>query len=313
MGVEEVVPSALDGERIDRTIAMITGASRARVAVWLAEEQVTCNGVTVTNRSHRVHEGDLVALAVDPDLGPVVLVPEPDIDLPIVYADDDLLVIDKPAGLVVHPGAGHDTGTLVHAVLARYPEIAAVGEPDRPGIVHRLDKDTSGLMLVARSSEAHARLSEMLAAHEVERRYLTLVWGIPESTSGMVDAPIGRSMREPTRMVVSANGREARTRYTVLSTFDEPAPASLLECELETGRTHQIRVHMAAIGHAVVGDDRYRGVRPAIASPRMFLHSAHLGFEHPVESGRRLEFDSPLPEDLGVVLAGLRNRRPTGA
>ena len=312
MAVEEVVPAALAGERIDRTIAMITGASRARVAQWLAEGLVTCNGAPIVTRSHRVAEGDVVALDADPDTGPGALVGEPDIEVAIVFADEHLLVIDKPAGLVVHPGAGHATGTLVQALLARFPEIAEVGEPDRPGIVHRLDKDTSGLMLVARTAEAHELLSAMLAAHEVERRYLTLVWGIPESTGGMVDAPIGRSAREPTRMVVSVNGREARTRYTVLETFEDPVPTALLECELETGRTHQIRVHMAAIGHAVVGDERYRGVRPAVSAPRMFLHSAELALDHPV-LGTPLRFESPLPDDLRAVLDRLRNPRPTGA
>lgn len=311
MAIEEIVPAALAEERIDRVLAMITGASRSRVSEWLADGQVTCNGTIVTTRSRRVVEGDLVRLAVDPDRGPRPLEADPSIDVPIVFADDDLLVIDKPAGLVVHPGAGNDTGTLVHALLARYPEIATVGEPDRPGIVHRLDKDTSGLMLVARTVDAHAELSAMLAAHEVERRYLTLVWGIPETASGMVDAPIGRSTREPTRMVVSAQGREARTRYVVLESFTEPAPCALLECELETGRTHQIRVHMSAIGHAVVGDDRYRGVRPAIASPRMFLHSASLAFDHPTRPDERLEFTSPLPTDLERVLDSIRDAQPT--
>ena len=311
MSIEEIVPAALAGERIDRTIAMITGASRARVAEWLDEGLVTCNGTIVTSRSQRVAEGDVVALAADPHQGPVALVGEPDIDVPIVYADEHLLVIDKPAGLVVHPGAGNPTGTLVQALLARYPEIADVGEPDRPGVVHRLDKDTSGLMLVALTAEAHEALSVMLAAHDVERRYLTLVWGVPESTSGLVDAPIGRSAREPTRMVVSTNGREARTRYTVIETFTEPVPTALVECELETGRTHQIRVHMAAIGHAVVGDERYRGARPAIATPRMFLHSAQLVLVHPV-TGTELRFDSPLPADLRTVLDRLRSPRPTG-
>jgi len=312
MAIEESVPAALAGERIDRTIAMITGASRARVAEWLAAGLVTCNGAPVTTRSHRVVEGDVVALDADPDIGPSALVGEPQIDVSIVFADDDLLVIDKPAGLVVHPGAGHATGTLVQALLARFPEIASVGEPDRPGIVHRLDKDTSGLMLVARTATAHRALSAMLAAHDVERRYLTLVWGVPESNAGMVDAPIGRSTREPTRMVVSVNGREARTRYRVLETFDEPVPTSLLECELETGRTHQIRVHMAAIGHAVVGDERYRGARPAVTAPRMFLHSAELALVHPL-LGTPLRFDSPLPADLRAVLDRLRSPRPTEA
>ena len=311
MPVEEVVPDALAGERIDRVLAMITGASRAKVAEWLADGHVACNGTVVTTRSRRVDVGDVVSLDLDPDLGPRPIEPDPSIRLDVVFEDDDVLVIDKPAGLVVHPGAGNETGTLVHALLAHDPAIASVGEPERPGIVHRLDKDTSGLLLVARSANAHAALSAMFADHEVERRYLTLVWGVPETARGMVDAPIGRSTREPTRMVVSAQGREARTRYTVLETFERPTPAALLECELETGRTHQIRVHMAAIGHAVVGDDRYRGDRPAIACPRMFLHSTALAFRHPVRVDERLEFSSPLPADLANVLDRLRSGTPT--
>lgn len=311
MAYAEVVPSALSGERIDRVVAMITGASRTRVTEWLEQGLVLCNDAVITTRSRRVVEGDSVVINVDPDLGPAPLVAEPGIDIPIVYADDDVIVIDKPAGLVVHPGAGNATGTLVQAMLALYPEIESIGEPERPGVVHRLDKDTSGLMLMARSADAYLELSAMLSAHEVERTYLTLVWGIPEAGSGLIDAPIGRSTREPTKMVVSAQGRDARTRYTVLETFEAPVPCSLVECRLETGRTHQIRVHMAAIGHAVVGDDRYRGARAAIETPRIFLHSAALEFDHPVRLDERLEFVAELPEDLADVLDRLRNQTPT--
>lgn len=311
MAYAEVVPSALSGERIDRVVAMITGASRTRVTEWLEQGLVLCNDAVITTRSRRVVEGDSVVINVDPDLGPAPLVAEPGIDIPIVYADDDVIVIDKPAGLVVHPGAGNATGTLVQAMLALYPEIESIGEPERPGVVHRLDKDTSGLMLMARSADAYLELSAMLSAHEVERTYLTLVWGIPEAGSGLIDAPIGRSTREPTKMVVSAQGRDARTRYTVLETFEAPVPCALVECRLETGRTHQIRVHMAAIGHAVVGDDRYRGARAAIETPRIFLHSAALEFDHPVRLDERLEFVAELPEDLADVLDRLRNQTPT--
>ena len=158
---------------------------------------------------------------------------------------------------------------------------------------------------VARSNVAYEQLVEKLAAHDVERRYLTLVWGTPNSTSGMVDAPIGRSIREPTRMVVSATGKEARTRYEVKQTFIEPSPVALVECQLETGRTHQIRVHMSAIGHPVVGDERYRGVRQTIPSPRMVLHSAAIAFDHPTRTDERLAFESPLPADLAAVIAQL--------
>jgi 23S rRNA pseudouridine1911/1915/1917 synthase len=311
MPVIETVPGPLDGERIDRVVAMITGASRSRVTEWLADGLIRCNDILVIARSQRVVEGDLIEVDIDPDARPAPLVPEPDIHVPIVYVDEDVIVIDKPAGLVVHPGAGNATGTLVQAVLALHPEIASVGEPDRPGVVHRLDKDTSGLMLMARTAEAHAALSAMLAAHEVDRRYLTLVWGIPASGAGMVDAPIGRSAREPTRMVVSSQGREARTRYRVIETFTDPEPVALVECQLETGRTHQIRVHMSAIGHPVVGDPRYRGERKAIPTPRMMLHSATLSFDHPTRPGQRLSFSSELPPDLAEVMETLRNDPPT--
>ena len=231
--------------------------------------------------------------------------------MPVVHEDPDLLVVDKPSGLVVHPGAGNATGTMVQGLLSRYPELAEVGDPERPGVVHRLDKDTSGLMLVARSQAAYEALVAMLSAHEVDRRYLTLVWGIPEARRGMVDAPIGRSTREPTRMVVSAQGKEARTHYEVVRDFDDPVPCALLECRLETGRTHQIRVHMAAIGHPVVGDGRYRGDRKAIPTPRMVLHSAALALDHPTRPGERLSFASPLPPDLAAVVDGLSGSRPT--
>lgn len=302
MGAIEEVPAALDGERIDRVVAMMTGASRAEVAGWLADGRVRRNDVVATTRSARVVEGDRIAVDVDLHQPPVALAADPTVDVPVVYADDDLLVVDKPPGLVVHPGAGHGTGTLVQGLLARYPEIATVGEPDRPGIVHRLDKDTSGLLLVARTPEAHAALSAMLAAREVQRRYTTLVWGHPESPSGLIDAPIGRSPREPTKMAVTARGKEARTRYEVARTFDEPVEVALLDCRLETGRTHQIRVHLSAIGHPVVGDDRYRGARAALVAPRMVLHAASLELDHPTRPGEALAFSSPLPADLAEVL-----------
>lgn len=311
MPVIETVPGPLDGERIDRVVAMITGASRSKVTEWLADGLVRCNDQIVTTRSHRVVEGDTLDIDIDPDARPDPLIPEPDIEVPIVYVDDDVIVIEKPAGLVVHPGAGNATGTLVQGVLAMFPEIASIGEPDRPGVVHRLDKDTSGLMLMARSAEAHAALSAMLADHSIDRRYLTLVWGVPSARSGMVDAPIGRSAREPTRMVVSTQGREARTRYTVVEAFTEPEPVALVECQLETGRTHQIRVHMSAIGHPVVGDPRYRGRRKSIVPPRMVLHSAVLEFDHPTRPGERLSFTSELPPDLAAVIGSLRNDPPT--
>ena len=221
----------------------------------------------------------------------------------MVHADADVIVVDKPAGLVVHPGAGNEGGTLVNGLLHAFPELAAVGDPARPGIVHRLDRGTSGLLVVARTPAAYDALVGQLSRREVERRYAALVWGVPESGAGLVDAPVGRSPRDPTRMAVVAGGRDARTRYEVRTAFERPASA-LLTCRLETGRTHQIRVHLAAIGHPVVGDATYGGARAALALDRPFLHAEQLAFDHPT-TGARLSFASALPADLEAVLATL--------
>jgi 23S rRNA pseudouridine1911/1915/1917 synthase len=252
-------------------------------------------------------------LEVDRDESDAPVVPEgdPGVRLDVVYEDPDLLVVDKPAGLVVHPGAGHRSGTLVHGLLARYPEIAKVGreegsDPDRPGIVHRLDRGTSGLMVVARTPEAYHALVGQLGRREVVRNYRALVLGSVDGTSGVVDAPIGRSVSSPTRMAVSRKGKEARTRYHVDRRFSQPVPTTLMTATLETGRTHQIRVHLSAIGHPVVGDDVYaRGrVLPGQRIGRPFLHAYELAFEHP-RTGRPVSWHSELPADLTEQLAAL--------
>jgi 23S rRNA pseudouridine1911/1915/1917 synthase len=230
---------------------------------------------------------------------------DPGVAVEVVYADDDVVVVNKPPGLVVHPGSGNATGTLVHGLLASYPDLATVGDPSRPGIVHRIDKATSGLLMLARSDKAYEELVAQLSARTVARRYLALAWGSFDVASGTIDAPIGRSERDPTRMTVSERGRPAITHYRVDGRFDDPVEATLVTCRLETGRTHQIRVHLHAIGHPVVGDDRYQGARSSFPVPRMFLHAAELGFTHPV-SGERLTFEAPLPDDLVEVLARLR-------
>jgi len=300
-----VVPRALDGQRLDRVVAMIAGYSRSEAAALVDAGGVTIGGRAITSRSHRVVEGDALEMPVADRAVGDVLTPDPTVDVPVVYEDRDVLVVDKPGGLVVHPGAGQRSGTLVHGLLAHYPEIREVGEPDRPGIVHRLDKGTSGLLLVARSQPAYQALVAMLAGRRVERRYRALVWGALDSPTGMVDAPVGRSARDRTRMAVTLTGKDARTRYEVVGGFTDPVTVTELRCKLETGRTHQIRVHMASIGHPVVGDPRYGGRRPSLPSPRPWLHAEHLALEHPVTSAP-LAFDSPLPADLAAVLAGLR-------
>jgi 23S rRNA pseudouridine1911/1915/1917 synthase len=299
--VTETVPPALAGERIDRVVAMLTGLSRAEVAGLVAGGAVRIDERTVTKPSTRVAEGDVVDVDVPDQVTSPVLEPEAGVDVPVDYVDDEIIVVDKPADLVVHPGAGNDRGTMVAGLLARFPELAAVGAPERPGVVHRLDKGTSGLLVVARTPRAYESLVGQLSARAVERRYTALVWGHPNPPTGLVDAPIGRSRRDPTRMAISAEGREARTGYEVREWFTEPIEAALVECRLETGRTHQIRVHLAAIGHSIVGDPRYRGAKARFALARPFLHAHHLAFAHPA-TGERVAFDAPLPPELVAAL-----------
>jgi 23S rRNA pseudouridine1911/1915/1917 synthase len=252
-----------------------------------------------------VSAGDTVAVDVPAELVEVALPGGgEDVELDLVHVDDHVIVVDKQPGLVVHPGAGNPTGTLAHGIVARFPEVAAVGEPDRPGVVHRLDRGTSGLLVVARTEEARVSLVAQLAAREVTRRYVALTWGHLGAARGVVDAPIGRSKRDPTKMTVSTRGKEARTAYQVERRIAQPAAADLLTCTLETGRTHQIRVHLGAVGHPVVGDARYNGIRESIPCPRPFLHATELAFDHPA-TGERQSFHAPLPADLEQVLATL--------
>jgi 23S rRNA pseudouridine1911/1915/1917 synthase len=301
----EVIPEALAGERVDRVVAMLTGCSRTEAAALVDAGAVVVGGQVVTSRSQRLAAGDEVDVEA-PEPGQVApLEGDPSVPVPLVHEDEHLLVVDKPAGLVVHPGAGQARGTLVQGLLARYPELAAVGEPDRPGIVHRLDKGTSGLLLVARTDLAHERLVAALSARLVSRRYRALGWGLVEAPRGLIDAPIGRSARAATRMAIDERGKEARTRYEVLARYEEPVAVTELACALETGRTHQIRVHLRSIGHAVVGDAQYGGARQSLPMDRPFLHAEHLGLDHPV-TGEALAFTSPLPADLVAVLASLR-------
>ncbi|HMC43371.1 MAG TPA: RluA family pseudouridine synthase [Acidimicrobiales bacterium] len=297
------VPAALAGERLDRAVAILTGLPRTRVAELVADGAVRVGGQAVTSRSRRVAEGE--ELEVEAEVAgtrPALTEPDPTVAVSVVYADADVVVVDKPAGLVVHPGAGHTQGTLVQGLMARFPDLAErrPGDPSRPGVVHRLDKGTSGLLVVARTPEAYRALVLQMASRTVERRYLALVWGSVEASEGLVDAPVGRSDRDPTRMTVAAGGRPARTRYRVMGRYSAPAEATLVECALETGRTHQVRVHLSAIGHPLVGDARYRGSRRALRLDRPFLHAHFLAFDHPGK-GDRTSFSSPLPEELEAV------------
>jgi 23S rRNA pseudouridine1911/1915/1917 synthase len=299
--VREQVPAALEGERVDRVVSMLTGLPRSEVAGLVATGAVRLGDAVVAKPSTKVTAGDQLTVDLPEPVEEPAAVPEPEVEVPVVFEDEHVIVVDKPQELIVHPGAGNPTGTMVGGLLARHPELAGVGEPERPGIVHRLDRGTSGLLVVARTQEAYESLVSQLSSRSVERVYLALVWGHPTPATGVVDAPIGRSRRDPTRMAVSSTGREARTRYEVLRVFVDPIDASLLECRLETGRTHQIRVHLAAIGHPVVGDPRYRGKRVAFPLGRPFLHAHRLSFDHPA-TGERVSFESPLPPDLEAAL-----------
>ena len=298
--LDEEIPEALAGERLDRCVALLADVSRSVAATMIDGGNVRVDGAVVTSGSSRLVAGQRLSARRPEPVDPRPL-PDAGVEFDVAYEDEHVVVVDKPAGLVVHPGAGHAAGTLVHGLIHRYPEIAAVGEPHRPGVVHRLDRGTSGLLVVARTAVAHAALVEQMAAHEPERVYLALVWGQPGSDHGTIDAPIGRSTRHPTRMTVTERGRSAVTHYTVERRFEDPRPVALVRCRLDTGRTHQIRVHLRAIGHPVVGDRDYDGGRPGIDPGRPFLHASELRFAHPV-TGELVAVESPLPVELVRVL-----------
>ncbi len=273
--------------------------TRGDVQAWIRDGRARINGAAATRPATRLRDGDAIGLdRPTPESGRPTPAP---IEFKIAFSDEHVAVIDKPAGLTVHPGAGHMADTLVNGLLHRWPEIAGVGDPLRPGIVHRLDRDTSGLMAVALSKQACGTLSDSMRTRDVTRRYTTLVHGIVQPGHGIIDAPISRDPRRPTRQRTGHTGRPARTHYEVTSQYSETA---LLAVTLETGRTHQIRVHMAAIDFPVVGDPVYG--RPCFGLKRQFLHASGLEFTHPV-TGKQLAFESDLPEDLATALSLARS------
>ena len=315
------------GERLDRFLATaLTGEeplSRTRVKALILEGAVTENGAVARDPSQAVRAGATYALTLPPvrDATPVAQ----DIPLDILFEDSDLIVINKPAGMVVHPGPGQPDGTLVNALISHCGDgLTGIGGEMRPGIVHRLDKDTSGVMLAAKSQRAHTRLTEMFAAHDLERCYTAILWGMPGENEGRIEAPLGRSQRDRKKQAVVANGRFAATNWRVTRRL--PPFASLVECRLETGRTHQIRVHMAHLGHGVIGDPVYgrpmrsgqmpdAPARDCLVEIRRFerqaLHAARLGLAHPVTGATR-EFEPPLPADMaalvGLIETGIARR-----
>jgi 23S rRNA pseudouridine1911/1915/1917 synthase len=304
-----VVESPPGEARLDAYLAgRLPELSRSRIAQLLAAGRVRLNG-RVPRKSERVALGDRIEVEV-PAPEPMELTPE-EIPLRVVYQDRDLAVIEKPAGLVVHPAPGHRTGTLVHALLHHLTDLSGIGGVLRPGIVHRLDRETSGLLLVAKNDEAHRRLAAALKRREIRRRYLVSCWGHLRGDEEVVEAPIGRSPTRRQRMAVVEGGRPALTRFRRLERW---LGADLLQAELVTGRTHQIRVHLASIGHPVVGDAVYgaggaRGIGGRFRGwareferrvPRQFLHATELELRHP-RTGEVLRFESPLPPDLAAA------------
>jgi 23S rRNA pseudouridine1911/1915/1917 synthase len=310
-----------EGQRLDRFLSeRLPSLSRTRVQSLIKEGHASRDGATIEDVKYRVKPGDRFELTLPP-AAPSELGAE-SIPLTIVYEDDQLIVTDKPAGLVVHPGAGHATGTLVNALIAHCgASLSGIGGVARPGIVHRLDKDTSGLMVIAKTDQAHHALAAQFADHgrtgELERGYFALVWGAPNRSQGVIDAPIGRHPTSRTKMAaLKDRGREAVTHWRAVATFGRGKEkiASLLECTLETGRTHQVRVHLSAIGHPLIGDSLYgpgfksklrklpEPLRGKLATlGRQALHAAHLAFVHPVR-GTLLKFNSALPPELSEIV-----------
>ena len=311
------------GERLDRFLAgALPELSRSRLQALLAQGAITHGGATIRDANRRVKPGETYEVFIPP---PSPAEPEAQaIPLTIVYEDDDLIVIDKPAGLVVHPAAGNPDGTLVNALLAHCgASLKGVGGVARPGIVHRLDKDTSGLLVAAKNERAMHSLAKQFAAHATERAYNAIVWGVPKKSDGMIEGNLGRSPFDRKRIaVLRETGKPARTRYRTLERFgaDERPFAALIECKLETGRTHQIRVHLAHLGHPLVGDTTYgrarnmpRAKSPAEETayaaagsfPRQALHAGVLGFHHPTLQ-KKMRFEAPWPVDIANLVAALR-------
>ena len=319
-----IVPeAAVRGQRIDRFLADAIGMlSRSRVKSLIEHGQLCCDGEVLSEPSQPVRPGATYRINLPP---PASASPQPQaIPITTLYEDADLIVLNKPAGLVVHPAPGNEDGTLVNALLAHCGEqLTGIGGERRPGIVHRLDKDTSGVMVVAKTQLANTALTAAFAARDLDRAYLALVWGLPNPLAGDIEGTIGRDKRDRKRMaVVTRHGKTALTHYRTLRAWQ--TAVAMLECRLATGRTHQVRVHLASRGHPVVGDPLYLRRVPAVARalpepirhrlldfPRQALHAAHLGFAHP-RTGRPFSFTADPPADMAALIASLdRDLRAT--
>ncbi len=301
------IPASFAGERLDRALAQVLGYTRALLAEAFRSGSVLVEGRRV-KPSFKLRGATEVSMVLEQD--------QPELssskfDLAVVYEDCDLVVVDKPAGIAVHPGAGRSSGTLLDALVSRYPEITSVGDPTRPGIVHRLDLNTSGLLVVARSELAYRSLVEQLAKRTASRRYEAAVVGHMPARRGTIEGPIGRSRRKEGAMAVRADGKSARTHYEVIAESSDPIRASLLAVRLETGRTHQIRVHLSALGRPVAGDATYGGARRellALGLARPYLHAVELKLIHP-RTGQEMAWHSELPPELHAVAERLFGAR----
>ncbi len=295
------VPNSMDQIRLDRIVSTYTSSSRSVVEHAIERGEVSLNGKVVHQKSQRVSEGDLISVKRELLVEAISheVLGEDDIAFGVVFEDDDILVIDKPADLVVHPGVKNTSGTLINGIIGRYPEIAEVGNPLRPGVVHRIDKGTSGLIVVARSEVAYESLSAQMAQHSSRRRYLALVAGSLTPDSAVIDGPIAKSLRQIGLMRIAPSGKPSRTKYQKLGEgYFRSELVSIASFELETGRTHQIRVHISNYGYPIVGDHSY-GSNFDLGD-RVFLHAFALTLDHPV-TGDRVEFRAPLPSDLRAL------------
>jgi 23S rRNA pseudouridine1911/1915/1917 synthase len=308
-----------ENQRLDKFLVARLALTRTRIKALIDQNMLRGGGEFITTASRKVHKGDIFMLTL-PDV--VEAIPQPEnIPLSIVYEDADLLVLNKPVGLVVHPAPGHYESTLVNALLAHCGKsLSGIGGVRRPGIVHRLDKDTSGLMVIAKNDQAHQRLSAQFADRTLSRSYWAFVWGIPKPKQGVIDQDIGRSLHNRQKMaVVTKQGRPAVTKYRIIKQFFAKEDASqgiaLVQCDLMTGRTHQIRVHMAHMGHSLIGDPVYGRIPKwakkvfspyVLAFPRQALHAFQLTFVHPI-TNETMSFEAPLPQDLEALVSSLSN------
>lgn len=285
------------GKRIDKYISEKLDITRSRVQKLIDDEMITINGIKAKSSS-KVEEGQILTVEI-PELKPLEVEPE-DIELDILYDDDDVIVVNKPKGMVVHPANGNYSGTLVNAIMARYKDnLSGINGVIRPGIVHRIDKDTSGVLVIAKNDNAHLKLAEQLKEHSMTRVYVAVVRGKLKNKVGTINAPIGRNTKDRKKMGVVANGKHAVTHYTVIKELED---CSVIEVKLETGRTHQIRVHMSYIGHPLLGDEVYSNGKNKYGFKGQALHAKILGFIHP-STGKYMEFSSSLPEEFLELLA----------